>query len=224
MKGSSRTLAIRMRTAAVMTVAIAVACLAVDVAHASKKTALRSYIVADVGQTSSDFKDPALFRGSVDDEDTGWAFGGGWRGNDHVAVELLWVDLGEVSFDGSFNFMGTFSSDIGTIEAEGIEASVLGVLPVSESVSIYGRLGAFSWDVEENEVFAGFPERATASGTDPVYGAGVELMRNRPVTVRIEWKRFADVGDDAGFRGSDVDFLKAGVTFRFENMPGLRRN
>jgi hypothetical protein len=83
---------------------------------------------------------------------------------------------------------------------EGYQASVLGYLPIGESVELYGKVGAFFWESEvegEERVRSIVPpsssipagnDRVTASddGTDLTVGIGAVLKTGTPFSVRVQ--------------------------------------
>ena len=108
--------------------------------------------------------------------------------NQYFATEVGFTSFGDV-----FNGEATQSGDL-----TGIETSALGFLPMSSQVSVYGRLGYWSWDSE------------FASGQDLLYGAGIEYNPNERVQLRLEAKRYELDGSDA-----EVDLVSGSVGYRF---------
>jgi OOP family OmpA-OmpF porin len=69
----------------------------------------------------------------------------------------------------------------------------------------------FVWGVELDG--AGGSE--SASGTGLSYGIGLQYDFTNTTGLRLDWERFADVGDEDKTGQSDVDMLSAGLVFRF---------
>jgi hypothetical protein len=69
-------------------------------------------------------------------------------------------------------------------------------------VDLYGRVGVARWE-SERTIFA--PQKD--EGTDPTYGAGVQL-RIGSFAVRVEYERF-EFGDDS------ADMRSVGFTYTF---------
>ena len=107
---------------------------------------------------------------------------------------------------------------MGTIEADGFRVAIVGALPLSRRVSLQGRIGSFSWNVDEREIFGGVPESASESGTDLLYGAGVQVVVIKKMDVRAEWIRYEGIGEFGQGTGSgDTDSFSLGLVFRLRS-------
>ena len=130
----------------------------------------------EVGSYESDLDDTqiAIFLGS--------------QLNQYFATEVGFTSMGDV-----LNGEGTQTADL-----TGIETSALGFLPMSSNVSLFGRLGYWSWDSEY------------ASGQDLFYGAGIEYNPNQRVQMRLEAKQYQIDGSDA-----EINLINGSVGYRF---------
>lgn len=105
----------------------------------------------------------------------------------HIGLELGYVDLGSY-FDGA-------------LEQDGISYEIIGYLPITESLDIYGRGGFYSWEV--STAFG------SNSGTDPTFGFGLQAQLAHNVSLRGEYQTFLDVD------GGDVDLYSASLNLHF---------
>jgi opacity protein-like surface antigen len=111
--------------------------------------------------------------------------------NQYFAAEVGYTSIGNVLADSDVNI----SADL-----DGIEASVLGFIPVSSNVSFFGRLGFWDWEVDA--------PGDNISGTDIFYGGGVEYNPTQRVQMRLEARKYeAD--------GADVTMVNGSVGYRF---------
>lgn len=156
------------------------------------------YLGAGVGYSDIDICNGVPGGVSCDDNDTGWKLYGGYSFNDNIAVELGWVNLGEATVSGG----GLNAS----AEADGWELSVLLGGKVTQNLSLYGKLGAFRWDVDAK---SNFGLSGSDSGTDAVYGLGARYDFTPTAGMRLQWDRFNDVGD------VDIDLWSVSLEFRF---------
>ena len=80
-------------------------------------------------------------------------------------------------------------------------------LPLTESVSLFGRGGVFIWDadVDVNGVRA-----ALDDDSNPYYGAGAKVSLSRNFSLVGDWTRYEL--DDI-----DSDVISLGIEFRFGN-------
>ncbi|PWQ95340.1 outer membrane beta-barrel protein [Leucothrix arctica] len=85
----------------------------------------------------------------------------------------------------------------------GVEASVLGFLPITPKVSLFGRLGYWDWEAEE----FGY---TYAANTDLVYGAGVEYNPTPRLQMRLEAKQYELDGSN-----ENINLVNGSVGYRF---------
>ncbi len=163
------------------------------------------YVGAHIGQTKAkDFCDGLAGTGiSCDDSDTAWKILGGYQFNKNFAAELAYTDGGEVTA----SLGGLHES----VKANLWEIVGVGSLPVVERFSVYGKLGLYRADVEDNTNF-GFS--ADETSTDVTFGFGARYDITQNVAGRVEWQRYSDVGGgDIG--KADVDVISVGVLWKF---------
>jgi len=108
--------------------------------------------------------------------------------NQYFATEVGFTSMGDV-FNGEAEQTG---------EIIGFESSALGFLPMSSNVSLFGRLGIWSWDSE------------FATGQDLFYGAGVEYNPSQRVQLRLEAKQYQIDRDDA-----EINLVNGSIGYRF---------
>jgi OmpA-OmpF porin, OOP family len=150
------------------------------------------YMGAGFGSTKID--DDQAFDGvNFDDSDTGFKVFGGYSFNPNFAIEASYFDFGEAS--GSFDDFGdTVSFDVGI---SGFSASAVGVLPLSDMFSIFGRLGYASYDIDAKATVVGVGSGSdSASESDLVYGAGAALSFGQ-FEARAEFEAINVDGGDA---------------------------
>lgn len=121
-----------------------------------------------------------------DETDTGIKFLLGYQASSNVSVEAAYVDLG--------TFFGVFSES-------GLALNAVGMLPAGDNLSIFGKIGLFSWEFESG----GFSE----TGTDIAYGFGLDFTVNKQISLVAEYEVF-DVFD------ADVSLLSLGLKFYFK--------
>lgn len=143
-----------------------------------------------------------------DDSDTGFKVFAGYQFNPYLGIEAGYTDSGEVSLN------STFVGGAATIKAEGTgwQGSVVGTLPISNSISAFGKVGFFAWDLDATIAATGPGGTASGSastdGTDHVLGAGLNWKLNNTTGIRAEWERYR-------YDDTDNDFFSVGVSFRF---------
>lgn len=156
---------------------------------------------------------------TLDDSDTGFGLAGGYQLNDHFAMEFAYVDLGSVEY--LFAVTVTDGVDVADAEvelassAQGAVVSALGILPIGERFSLFGRVGLsmLSADGTARVVLGGNSQQASQSSQkfDPVFGAGAEFSVTRHFAIRLAWDRYLDVGTDDVTGDIDADLITLGL-------------
>lgn len=182
------------------------------------------YFGASVGQSKidvgncDDLDDGSLVSCSIDDSDIGYKLYGGYHFNPHIAVEGGYVDLGEVKATANSDGSGPVWL-AGALEAKGEAKGFLlqGVFGgnVHEKVALFASAGLLfaSTDVEVSN--GGFAASESASDPETKFGVGAKIGINDRFSLRGEWERFMDVGDDNTGEG-DVDLLSAGIEYKIQ--------
>lgn len=161
----------------------------------------------------NDAKVATQFSGTVDETDCAWRLIGGWQITSWFGIEGGYTDMGESTYTGTWSGY----PDRGTKARSGLELAAVGTWQIGNPWGIFGVIGIFDWDVEEKEVYAGAPEPLReASGTDILYGLGVQVDILKYLDLRVQWRRYNDVGDKEKTGESDVDMLTADLVFRFK--------
>ena len=156
---------------------------------------------------------------NIDDSDTAYGLAGGYQFNDYIAVEFAYVDVG------SFNNRATVTAMDGTtqIDAEvtfetsaiGPVVSMLGILPIGERFSLYGRAGLslLNADGKARITIDGQDHRAsqTSQKADPIFGVGAEFSFSKYWAVRLAWDRYVDVGTEDVSGDIDADVISLGI-------------
>ena len=149
---------------------------------------------------------------SIDDHDTAYKAYVGWQFHKNFGIELGYADLGK--FDVNSTITAPVASTVNAdASVDGFALSVVGTLPVTDNFSVIGRLGAYFWNVDGAGVVN---VGATAvnlnlddSGTSALYGIGAQYDFTKNLGARAEYEVYSDVS------GDDIDFLSAGIVFRF---------
>lgn len=166
------------------------------------------YIGATVGQSKvKDFC--SGFATPCEDTDTALKILGGYQFSKHFALELGYSQLGEASIN---NGGGLFAK----VEATAWEVVAVGILPVADRFSIYGKAGMYRADSDfsTNVVLPGLPQSFSESNNDLTFGIGLQFDISRNLALRAEWQRYQDLGGPQ-IGESDLDVMSIGVTYQF---------
>lgn len=210
--------------------AVVISVLSAFTATASAQEA-GAYVGASVGQSKVDIDTAGLSSGfaaaglsatgiSVDENDTGWKLFGGYKFNKYFALEGGYVDLGQFSAATTITAVRgaaiTPTAVNATFKAEeGYFLTAVGILPLSNNFSIFGKLGAYSMKTKLDVAVAGTSLSNSERNEDMLYGVGLGYDFTRNVSLRAEWERFEKVGDENKTGQGDVDLISVGLVFKF---------
>jgi len=133
---------------------------------ASTVSAQGGYVGIAVGSTNYEYSDQVSHGGEI------------FAGIDlspELALEISGWDMGDLDSDSVYD-----------LNVSGVALAAKGSVPLSEQVSVYGKLGWFLWEV--NEVYDEVEYGKLESGTDLLVGGGVSFATNEFLNVNIEYK------------------------------------
>jgi len=135
---------------------------------------------------------------NCDGTDTSFKIYAGKQVHRNLAIEIAFHDLGKLRNEGF--------SESTTAETQGINLSLLGIIPVSEYGFFYGKAGYMTWsaDYTRNNVSS---SRSDEDGSDFTYGAGFAFTFSADYDIRIEFERLNDLGDDYVPGGAPIEVL-----------------
>lgn len=133
--------------------------------------------------------------GLNDDEESAWRFFGGYRAHRNFALELGYIDIGEMDIGGT------------TANTSAWELVGLGIMPMTPTVSLYGKLGGYRGTAKGG----GITERRN----DLTFGLGAQYDASRNLGIRLEWQRYTDFGGGAFGAVSDQDLISLNAIYRF---------
>lgn len=144
-------------------------------------------------------------RQTVDDE-VGYKAIAGFRPLTWLAVEANYLDLGTATGDLDMVCIPEAPSCGGTFEYDATAFSLSALLSLSAGpVDFFARAGVARWNAEIVEFL---DHRLEDSGTDPVFGAGIQL-RLKSFAARFEFER-VDLGS------SSADVASLGLIYNFK--------
>jgi OOP family OmpA-OmpF porin len=153
-----------------------------------------------------------------DDRDTGYKLFAGYKLNRNFALEGGFFDLGKFGFTATTAPAGTLT---GNIRLRGLNLDAVGILPITERFSAFGRAGlnyaeakdSFSGTGAVNVIRPNPSERET----NYKFGAGLQYDFTQSLGVRLEAERYR-INDGVGNKG-DIDLVSVGLVYRFGAKP-----
>jgi OOP family OmpA-OmpF porin len=180
---------------------------------------------ANIGQSRAKIDDGRITRGLLgggfatssiadDDRDTGYKLFGGYQFNRNFALEGGYFDLGKFGYTATTVPNGTLS---GNIKVRGLNLDLVGILPITEKFSAFGR-GGLNY-AQARDSFAGTGS-VNVSGPNPSkrdanykFGLGLQYAFTESLAMRAEAERYR-INDAVGNKG-DIDLISVGLVYRF---------
>lgn len=151
-----------------------------------------------------------------DTRDLGFKLLGGYQFGRHFALEGGYFDLGEFGFTAQTEPPGTLS---GQAKFKGVNLDAVGILPLSDRFSAFGRAG-----VHYTQTKTAFQGTGAALVSDPSrqqkgvnykVGVGLEYALTQQLGLRAELERYR--AKDAVGNTGDVDLASLGLVYRFKS-------
>lgn len=156
---------------------------------------------------------------TLSEDDTGFKLFAGYQFNKNLAVEGGYADLGKpIEFNSVVTAPGAGTVN-GAIKNDGWNLDVVGILPINDAFSAFGKVGLYrsKTKLDVSATGAGGTAAASASKTEttPKFGLGASYAFTKNVGVRAEWERYKNLGDTNTTGEGDVDLWSIGVSFKF---------
>jgi OOP family OmpA-OmpF porin len=169
------------------------------------------YIGAGFGEMAIEVNDIADLGVKFDDSGTTWKILGGYRFMKYFGAEVEYIDGGDAE-DSFREEEGPYFAEADvTISLSGWNASAVGILPLGEKFSVFGKLGFIMWDADFEAKLdtnvpdvADFSERGTDDGTDLSWGLGAEFDFTDNFGVIVEYQSFEISDTDAALLSASL--------------------
>ena len=183
------------------------------------------YVGANVGQSRAKIDDARITSGLLgsgftttsltnDDRDTGYKIFGGYQFNKNFALEGGYFDLGEFGYTATTLPAGTLN---GNIKLKGLNLDAVGILPITEKFSAFGRVGVNYAQAKDSFTGTGAVSvsnpNPSKNDTNYKYGLGLQYAFTESLAVRAEAERYR-IDDAVGNKG-DIDLISVGLIYRF---------
>lgn len=180
---------------------------------------------ANVGRSSATIDDARINSGLIgggftsstivdDNRSTGYKIFGGYQLNKNFAVEGGYFDLGNFGYTATTVPAGTLN---GKIKLRGLNLDLVGILPLTDKFSAFGRAGlAYA---QARDSFSGTGavrvSNPNPSKNDTNYkvGLGLQYAFTESLAMRAEAERYR-VNDAIGNKGH-IDLVSVGLIYRF---------
>ena len=179
----------------------------------------------NIGQSRAKIDDPRIRSGLLsggltttsildDDRDAGYKLYGGYQFNRNFALEGGYFDLGKFGFVATTVPAGTLT---GNIKLRGLNLDAVGILPITEKFSAFGRVGVNYAEARDSFTGTGAVRVLNPSpskrDTNHKFGLGLQYAFTESLAVRGEVERYR-IDDAIGNKG-DIDLFSVGLVYRF---------
>lgn len=188
------------------------------------------YAGLDVGSARSDAKiDEHLLFGNTTaratDTTTGWRVRGGYQFSRFFALEVAYVDFGEVEYhfdpdDCPFGAPGPCPFNVRT-SINGLVGTVRGILPIGDHWFLDARLGYGKMSVDANEIGGAAIEASDNNGAFH-YGIGGGYRFNEHWEVLLDYNEYNQEdlgstlsGDSGSYNLGETSTTSLGVSYRW---------
>jgi hypothetical protein len=147
--------------------------------------------------------------------DTAWKLYVGDQIHENVAIEAGYTRLGK--FGGSSVITAPAAGrGTGTWDAYAGNVSVVGLVPLGNQFTAFGKLGIAYSRLAVNVVAPGPVGFAPSAGRfEPVIGLGFRYDFNKRIGLRAEWEHYNNVGDGSTTGQTAVEVWSLNAQFRF---------
>jgi OOP family OmpA-OmpF porin len=154
---------------------------------------------------------------SADHSSTNPNFRLGYRINPNVAVEASYDRVGKMDLQSAIS-SPTADSASGTWKGHGLGLHVLGIAPLDDKWSLYGRVGVERWktslDLASN-AGGSTSYGASSSHTSLALGAGAAYAISRNVDATAELVHYNHVGDATSTGRTGLNQFNFGLRYHF---------
>ena len=144
---------------------------------------------------------------NCDGTDTTFKIYAGKQVHRNLGFEIAYHDLGKLRNEGL--------TESTTAESQGVNLSLLGIIPVSDFGFFYGKAGYMAWSADYTRNGAS-STRSDEDGADFTYGAGFAYTFSPDYDFRIEFERLNDLGDDYVPGGAPLEVLYLSGSIKFQ--------
>lgn len=176
----------------------------------------QSRATIDNDRITRNFLSAGFATNSIHDDNRhfGYKLYGGYQFNPYFALEGGYFDLGKFGYTATTTPAGTLN---GTIALKGVNLDVVGLWPITEKFSLFGRVGVNYAKAQDNFVGTGAVQvgnpNPSARSTNYKFGVGAQYALTESLAVRAEIERYR-INDAIGNKG-DIDMISAGLVYRF---------
>lgn len=138
-----------------------------------------------------------------------WRLQLGYKFNPYFALEGGYIDFGKTEFTSTGG-----STAHGTVKAGGIDVAALGILPITENFSVFGKAGLVAAKVKSS-LDVTPPGDTKSNVVAPLVGLGVSYKLSDNLDLRAEYDHVSKLGKSGTTDKLSSNMLSAGIAYYF---------
>jgi OmpA-OmpF porin, OOP family len=160
-----------------------------------------------------DFSIASATSRSFDEKDKGFKLFGGYRFNEHFAVEGQAASLGEASV----SYGGATGSSLGKEKYKliAVSAAAVGLMPVGSGVTLFGKAGPAAVRAESSFDTSGGGASSKKTRIGGVVGGGATYAFTDQLALRGEYEHYLRIGQKNNTGRSTAGLLSVGLQYKF---------
>ena len=175
----------------------------------------KSYVEFSILNSSWDSGISNVSGATLDEDDSGFAITGGIPLSGSLDLEIGYADFGDASLSGvsgnTFDYKGSSYVFTGTgaiiLEGDSYFLGLKSKMPLTDSISAFGRVGFNSWDSTLSVASATASASVSDDGTDLYYGFGVSAnMGNLNISLSHSYYEFGSDDVDSTALSMSIEF------------------
>jgi hypothetical protein len=143
-----------------------------------------------------------------------WRIQAGYKFNPYLAIEGGYIDLGQADYKA--NFAGGTAK--ATEKAGGFNLVVLGMYPLTDSLTVFAKGGVIAAKVDTKLSAAALPAAYVSdSSTEvrPLAGAGFTYSVMKNIDLRFDYDHVFGIGNSSKGGKMDDNIVSAGISYNF---------
>lgn len=144
-----------------------------------------------------------------------WRLQLGYKLNPNFAVEAGYIDFGKAKYSASY----TDGTAQGRVKAGGFDVAALGILPLTDNISVFGKAGIAAARVKSS-LSASAPASEASDSTSanvvgPLVGLGASYKLSDAMDVRAEYDHASNLGKSGSTGKISSNMLSVGLAYHF---------
>lgn len=178
------------------------------------------YIVGQLGKSDIDAGE-GVYAQSLDDDDTYFGIGVGFKVTENLAFEIGYHDLGEIEAKYGGSNENGYEDGKESLALDAVSVAAVGTLPLGPSFNIFGKVGLDLWNAEwkdsYHEMYLGDAysesDKVSDDGADVFFAVGAAFNVSEASSVFIEYQVHQFDVSGTAYGADDVDLEVDADTF-----------